>query len=81
MVDLNQLLPPLGPPFTVEQLRMLFNQQLEHYIQETEVFKAENQLLKDQLVLERSARIQAQVRSFLYEFEMLKLITFSTIFI
>ena len=63
-MKINQLLSPLGPdnqPLTVEQLRLLFNQQLEHYVQETEAFKEENQLLKDQLVLEKNARKQAKV--------------------
>lgn len=67
LVEIRQLLPPVGSdgmsqPFTAEQLRLLFNQQLEHYLQETEVFKAENQLLKDQLMLERNGRVQAQER-------------------
>ena len=67
-VAITQLLPAVDPdgknlPFTAEQLRLLFNQRLQHYIQETEVFKAENQLLKDQLMLERNGRVQAQVRT------------------
>lgn len=67
LVELSQLLPPLGSdgktqPLTAEQLRLLFNQKLEHFIQETEVYKAESQLLKDQLMLERNGRVQAEVR-------------------
>jgi hypothetical protein len=67
LVEIRQLLPAVdadgnNQPLTAEQLRLLFNQQLEHYIQETEVYKSENQLLKDQLMLERNARSQAQVR-------------------
>lgn len=67
LVATTQLLPAVDPdgknqPFTAEQLRLLFNQQLQHYIQETEAFKGENLLLKDQLMLERNGRVQAQVR-------------------
>ncbi|XP_028394547.1 dystrophin-like protein 1 isoform X2 [Dendronephthya gigantea] len=67
LVEISQLLPSVDPdgkiqPFTAEQLRLLFNQRLEHYIQETEVCKAENRLLKDQLMLERNGRVQAQER-------------------
>jgi hypothetical protein len=67
LLEISKLLSPVGPdgktqPFTAEQLRLVFNQQLEHYIQESEVYKGENQLLKDQLMLERNGRVQAQVR-------------------
>ena len=66
-MEIKQLLPPIDAdgntqPLTAEHVRLLFNQQLEHYIQETEVYKSENQLLKDQLMLERNGRVAAQVR-------------------
>ena len=47
---------------TAEQIRLLFNQQVQHYMQEVERYKSESQLLKDQLILERNARVQSQVR-------------------
>ncbi|XP_046845357.1 carboxyl-terminal PDZ ligand of neuronal nitric oxide synthase protein-like isoform X2 [Xenia sp. Carnegie-2017] len=47
---------------TAEQIRVLFNQQVQHYMQEVERYKSESQLLKDQLILERNARVQSQER-------------------
>ena len=66
LMEINQILCPVDAegkpePLTVEQLRLLFTQHVEFYIQETEAYKAENQLLKDQLMLERNARCDAQV--------------------